>query len=96
MSDAEGSRLESELERARALLREERAAFQERVLALETEQAELTAEVRRLRRALRRARSRQDGVPLTEELPPGDGPSSDDPSSHGRVGRLLARLRARP
>jgi hypothetical protein len=91
MSDAEGSRLESELERARALLREERAAFQDRVLALETEQAELTAEVRRLRRALRRARSRRDAVPRHE-----DRPRSDGPSSHGRVRRLLARLRARP
>ncbi len=91
MSDVEGSRLEAELERARALLREERAAFQERVLALEAEQTELAAETRRLRRALRKARSRRDAV-----TPPEDRPRSEGPSSHGRVGQLLARLRARP
>jgi hypothetical protein len=86
MSDRDVSRLESELVRARALLREERAVFEDRVVALEAEQAELAAQVRRLRRALRQARTQPDQVTQPEEQ---DG-------SAGRIGRSLGRLRGRP
>jgi hypothetical protein len=89
MSDHDVSRLESELERARALLREERAAFEDRVLALETGQAELAAQVRRLRRALRRARSRSDAVA------PEDQAAGSDPGGNVPIGRSRARFRGR-
>jgi hypothetical protein len=82
MSEPDLSRLESELERARALLREERTAFEGRLLALETERAELTAQVQRLRRSLRRAQSGEPATPPQE-------------SSAGLIGRSLARLRGR-